>query len=416
MPYYRRVGDIPPKRHRQFRNGAGELYAEELMSSAGFSEESALLYHRRPPTEIVAAELVEMEPQRLHENSPVLPRHFRLHHCKEGGDVVTGRTVILANDDVRISYVVALGASPLFRNATGDELIYIEAGSARLESVFGLLEAREGDYVVVPAHTTHRWVVTGDGPARVLVAEAAGHLNVPARYLSTRGQLKEGAPYSERDVRGPSAPLLAADLEDAEGGTGQPGLGSLSGSAAPGAGSSHRDGVPVLVRTKAGLTCYWYAFHPFDVVGWDGCLYPWALSIHDFEPIVGRVHQPPPVHQTFAGPNFVVCSFVPRPFDFDPEAVPVPYAHANVDSDEMLFYVGGDFMSRAGSGIGQGSVSLHPSGFIHGPQPGSVEKALGQPGTNELAVMIDTFRPLRLGQAALDVEDEAYPWTWARRG
>ena len=264
-------------------------------------------------------------------------------------------------------------------------------------------------------------------------------MNVPSRYLATRGQLKEGAPYSERDVRGPDAPLLAADLDDvggdyslpvvrglirspgAGGGSGVggevagEGEGAGGGSGGGAGGGSGQDGVPVIVRTKSGLTCYWYASHPFDVVGWDGCLYPWVFSIHDFEPIVGRVHQPPPVHQTFAGPNFVVCSFVPRPFDFDPEAVPVPYAHANTDSDEVLFYVGGDFMSRAGSGIGQGSVSLHPSGFIHGPQPGSVEKALGKPGTDELAVMIDTFRPLRVGQAALDVEDEAYPWTWARR-
>jgi homogentisate 1,2-dioxygenase len=172
--------------------------------------------------------------------------------------------------------------------------------------------------------------------------------------------------------------------------------------------------VQVVVRTRTGLTRYTYAHHPFDVVGWDGCLYPWALSIHDFEPIVGRVHQPPPVHQTFAGAGFVVCSFVPRPFDFGPDAVPVPYAHANVDSDEVLFYVGGDFMSRAGSGIGKGSISLHPSGFVHGPQPGSLERALGTPATDELAVMIDTFRPLQLTEAAFEIEDPAYPWTWAR--
>jgi homogentisate 1,2-dioxygenase len=244
---------------------------------------------------------------------------------------------------------------------------------------------RAGDYVVIPTSTTHRWVVSGDEPARLLFAAATGHVTVPDRYLSSRGQLKEGAPYSERDVRGPTEPLLVEE-----------------------------DGVEVLVRTRAGVTRYVYAHHPFDVVGWDGCLYPWALSIHDFEPIVGRVHQPPPVHQTFAGSGFVVCSFVPRPFDFDPDAVPVPYNHANVDSDEVLFYCGGDFMSRAGSGIGQGSVSLHPSGFVHGPQPGSVEKALGAPGTDELAVMIDTYRPLQLAQSALDVEDAAYPWTWSR--
>ena len=356
------------------------------MGLNGFSEESALLYHAHAPTAIRSAEAVEQEPDRLVANHPLLPRHFRLHQCKEGGDPVTGRQLLLANDDVRLSYAVATETSPLTRNAVGDELVYVESGRARLETVFGTLEIAEGDYVVVPTSTTHRFVIDAGEPLRLLVAEARGHVSVPDRYLSSRGQLKEGAPFSERDVRGPDGPLLVEE-EDVE----------------------------VLVRNRAGLTRYVYAHHPFDVVGWDGCLYPWALSIHDFEPIVGRVHQPPPVHQTFAGPNFVVCSFVPRLFDFDPDAIPVPYNHANVDSDEVLFYCGGDFMSRAGSGIGQGSVSLHPSGFIHGPQPGSVEAAIGKPRTEELAVMIDTFRPLELARAALDVEDDAYPWTWARR-
>ncbi len=388
MPYYRRVGDLPKKRHTAHRDSSSHLRAEELMGLNGFSEESALLYHRFLPTAIVSAEAVESEPHRLHANHPLLPRHFRLHECKQGGDAVTGRQLLLANEDVLISYAVAVETSPLTRNAVGDELAYVESGRATLETVFGTIEVGAGDYVVIPTSTTHRFVVdpVGGEPLRVLFVEAVGHVNVPDRYLSSRGQLKEGAPFSERDIRGPDGPFVV-DGEDVE----------------------------VLVRNRAGLTRYVYAHHPFDVVGWDGCLYPWAFSIHDFEPIVGRIHQPPPVHQTFAGPNFVICSFVPRLFDFDPEAIPVPYNHANVDSDEVLFYCGGNFMSRAGSGIGQGSVSLHPSGFVHGPQPGSVEAAMGKPSTEELAVMIDTFRPLQLGQVALDVEDDAYPWTWARR-
>jgi homogentisate 1,2-dioxygenase len=383
MPFYRSLGNVPSKRHVQFRDHGGRLYTEELMSSEGFSEESALLYHEHSPMAITAAEMLEEPGDDLCENAPVLPRHLRLHECATGGDPVTGRQLLLGNDDVRISYVAANGTSPLFRDAVGDELLYIESGRASLESVFGVLEAVEGDYVVVPTHTTHRWVV--DEPVRMLCLETSGHLQLPARYLSTHGQMKEGAPFCERDVRGPEGPLVVDDTD-----------------------------VPVLVRTRAGLTRYVYANHPFDVVGWDGCLYPWAFSIHDFEPIVGSVHQPPPVHQTFAGPGFVVCSFVPRPFDFGPDAVPVPYAHANVDSDEVLFYVGGDFMSRAGSGIGQGSISLHPAGFVHGPQPGSIERALGKAGTDELAVMVDTFRPLRLSGTARRIEDPEYAWTWAR--
>ena len=385
MPYYRRVGDVPAKRHVAHRID-GRLMAEELMGLNGFSEESALLYHRHAPTAIIAAEAVSAEPERLNPNHPLLPRHLRLHECKQGGDPVTGRQLLLANDDVRISYAVGDETSPLVRNAAGDELVYLESGQARLESVFGTLEVSQGDYVVVPTSTTHRWVIEGGPePVRFLIAEASGHISIPDRYLSSRGQLKEGAPFSERDLRGPAGPLVVEEEE-----------------------------VPVLVRNRTGTTRYIYRNHPFDVIGWDGCLYPYAFSIHGFEPIVGRFHQPPPVHQTFSGPNFVVCSFVPRLFDFGEDAIPIPYNHANVDSDEVLFYCGGDFMSRVGSGIAQGSVSLHPSGFVHGPQPGSVEAAIGKPGTEELAVMVDTFRPLEIGQTALDVEDESYAWSWAR--
>jgi homogentisate 1,2-dioxygenase len=385
MPFYRRVGAVPPKRHTQFRRPDGGLYAEELMGEEGFSSDSSLLYHRHLPTAITAAEAVEREPVMLAANHPLKPRHLRTHALKVGGDLVDGRLLLLANDDVRLSYVVADETSPLYRDAVGDEIVYVESGSAVLESVYGALAVGQGDYVVIPSATTHRWVVEpGGDPVRALVLEAAGHVGPPRRYLSERGQFLEHAPYCERDLRAPETPL---ELEGEQ--------------------------VDVLVRHRSGFTRYTYAHHPFDVVGWDGCLYPYAFNIADFEPITGRIHQPPPVHQTFAGPNFVVCSFVPRKFDYHPDAIPAPYNHANVDSDELLFYVGGEFMSRKGAGIELGSISLHPAGFTHGPQPGSVEASIGKEATEEWAVMVDTFRPLQLGPAALDCEDDAYAWSWA---
>jgi homogentisate 1,2-dioxygenase len=384
MPYYRSVGEVPRKRHVQFRQPDGRLYAEELMGEEGFSSDSALLYHRELPTRITDAVAAGSMEGELQAPEVLLPRHLLTHKLPDGGDLVTGRSLLMGNSSVRISYAAATTDSPLYRDSDGDLLVYVESGSGRLDSVFGSLEIGEGDYVVVPTGTTHRWVVT-DGPLRALVVEARGHVTIPSQYLGKHGQVLEQSPYCERDFRAPTEPLLV-DAGETE----------------------------VLVRRRGRLTRYTYASSPFDVVGWDGCLYPYALSIHDFEPVTGRLHQPPPVHQTFAGPGFVVCSFVPRLLDYHPEAVPVPYNHANVDSDEVLFYCGGDFTSRAGSGIGQGSISLHPGGFTHGPQPGSVERALGKSATDELAVMVDTFAPLDLAPAALEVEDPGYPWTWAR--
>jgi len=394
MPYYRAVGEIPRKRHTQFRKPDGGLYAEELMGIEGFAAESALLYHQGLPTAIVDIEPWERPEQRTQPNHPLRPRHFRTHKLDQGGpaDVVTGRRLLLANGDVRISYAVADAASPLYRNAVGDECVYVESGWATVETVFGTLEVGQGDYVVLPQSTTHRWVPNAaeadhsTTPLRALVVEARGHIGAPKRYLTARGQFNEFAPYCERDLRAPQAPHRATG-EDVE----------------------------VLVRHPRGDTRLTYATHPFDVVGWDGCLYPYAFNIADFEPITGRLHQPPPVHQTFAGPNFVICSFVPRKFDYHPQSVPAPYNHANTDSDELLFYVGGDFMSRKGAGIELGSMSLHPSGFTHGPQPGSVEASLGKEDTDELAVMIDTFAPLEIGDSALGCEDASYAWSWSGR-
>jgi homogentisate 1,2-dioxygenase len=394
MPYYRSLGVVPSKRHTQFRRPDGGLYAEELMGQEGFTSDSSLLYHRHVPSAITQVRPWVVPDQTLTANAPLKPRHLKLHELFPGAehkklDPVTGRRLVLGNSDVRISYAVSSQPSPYYRNAIGDECIFVEAGRADVETIFGVLRVGAGDYVIMPRATTHRWVPTGEEPLRTYAIEAGSHIVPPKRYLSRYGQLLEHAPYCERDLRGPSAP--------------QPAEGS---------------DVEVYVRHRGpdGVTgsVHVSPHHPFDVVGWDGCLYPYAFNVADFEPITGRIHQPPPVHQVFEGENFVICNFVPRKVDYHPLAVPVPYYHSNVDSDEVIFYVRGDYEARKGSGIGPGSISLHPGGHSHGPQPGAVEAALGADYFDELAVMIDTFRPLSLGEGGLACDDGAYAWTWAR--
>jgi homogentisate 1,2-dioxygenase len=387
MPYYRAIGEIPRKRHTQFRKPDGSLYAEELMGTEGFSADSALLYHEHLPTAIVDSRAYEPPRYTRAPNLPLKPRHLKTHKLDaSGADPIRGRQALLANNDVRLSYAVADRPSPLYRNAIGDECVYVEAGSARFESVFGAFDIGQGDYLLVPTSTTYRLVPTGADPLRTFVVEASGHIGPVDRYLTRKGQFNEFAPYCERDLRGPGA-TLRVDGTD----------------------------VPVIVQHRQGWTELVYADHPFDVVGWDGCLYPYAVNVADFEPITGRIHQPPPVHQIFAGPQFVICNFVPRKVDYHPEAIPVPYNHANVDSDEVMFYCGGNYEARKGAGIEQGSISVHPAGFTHGPQPGAAERAIGAEAFDELAVMVDTFRPLDLCDAALSCEDTAYPWTWSGR-
>ncbi|HVL85412.1 MAG TPA: cupin domain-containing protein [Pseudonocardia sp.] len=398
MAYYRSVGDVPPKRHTQHRRPDGGLYREELVGEEGFSSDSSLLYHAGLPSAIVDARVWELPDQATEPNAPLLPRHLRLHELFAGEDrlgsssgpvdAVTGRRLVLGNADVRISYVVAGEPSPLYRNAVGDECVYVESGSATVETVFGTLAARPGDYVLLPRATTHRWVPDGEEPLRLYAIEANSHIAPPGRYLSRYGQLLEHAPYCERDLHGPGAPLLV-DGAETEVYLKHRGAGGIAGSV------------------------HVHATHPFDVVGWDGCLYPYTFNVADFEPITGRVHQPPPVHQVFSGGNFVICNFVPRKVDYHPLAVPVPYYHSNVDSDEVMFYCGGDYEARKGSGIAQGSVSLHPAGHSHGPQPGAVERALGAEFFDELAVMVDTFRPLELGEGGRACDDGRYAWSWA---
>ena len=387
MPYYRREGQVPAKRHTLARGQSGYLH-EELIGAEGFAEESSLLYHRHSPSAIVAVEPVPEPGRCFQPDHPVQPRHLRswLLDAEAAADAVTGRHPLLSNDEVEISFVMANTDGPLVRNALGDELWYLQAGRARLETAFGPLDAGVGDYVVIPAGITHRWILNGASTLEALVLNGRGHIGVPDKYLTPRGQMGEGAPFTERDLRVPGPPDQHEDSE-----------------------------VPVLVRTAGGLTRMVHRHHPFDVVGWDGCLYPYALAIRDFEPIVGSLHQPPPVHQTFVGPGVAVCSFVPRPFDFHPDAVKIPYHHSNVDCDEVLFYSDGDFMSRQGSGIRAGSLSYHPAGFVHGPQPGSLEASMDKQRTEETAVMIDTFRPLQVSEAARSISDPDYARSWLGR-
>lgn len=396
MAFYRQAGEVPHKRHTQFRQPDGRLYSEELVGEEGFSSDSSLLYHRGIPSAIADAREWDVPDLSTVPNSPLLPRHLLLHGLFVGDDhlttdAVTGRRLVLGNADVRISYAVSSKPSPLYRNAVGDECIYVEDGAATVETVFGALDVGRGDYVIMPRATTHRWLPTGDEPLRTYVIEANSHITPPLRYLSKFGQLLEHAPYCERDLRAPWEPLLAeggAEIYIKHRGSGP---GGLSG------------------------TIYVVDDHPFDVVGWDGCLYPYVFNVADFEPITGRVHQPPPVHQVFQGNNFVICNFVPRKADYHPLAVPIPYYHDNVDSDEVMFYVDGDYSARKGSGIGRGSISLHPGGHSHGPQPGAVEGSLGTEFLDELAVMVDTFRPLELGEAGRASDDGKYAWSWGKK-
>ncbi|MEP6599514.1 MAG: cupin domain-containing protein [Actinomycetota bacterium] len=394
MAYYRRHGSVPPKRHTQHRAPDGRLYYEELMGEEGFVSDSSLLYHREIPSAIRDARPWELPDQATRPNHPLLPRHLQLHGLFDDGtpdktDAVTGRRLVLGNDDVRISYAVSSLPSPLYRNAIGDECIYVESGAATVETVFGQLRVGPGDYVILPRATTHRWLPESDQPLRTYCIEANSHITPARRYLSKFGQLLEHAPYCERDLRPPSEP----DVID-------------------------EDDIEVFVKHRGrgphGITgsIHTVPRHPFDVVGWDGCLYPYAFNVSDFEPITGRVHQPPPAHQVFEGANFVICNFVPRKVDYHPLSIPVPYYHSNVDSDEVMFYCGGDYEARKGSGIGRGSISLHPGGHSHGPQPGAYERSIGIHFFDELAVMVDTFRPLELGEGGQASDDGAYAWSW----
>jgi homogentisate 1,2-dioxygenase len=382
LPIYHQLGRVPQKRHVAFRKEGGGIHYEELVGNQGFTGPSSLLYHLRLPTAVKSVQPVGAlewvaEPERV-----VRHRHFRTAGLSTGPSAVRDRVPLLYNADVALSLVRPRKEDAVFyRNAQGDEVMFVVEGEGMLESSFGELLYRAGDYVVIPRGILHRWRL-GKGPHRFLVIESQGYVRTPKRYRNEHGQLTEMAPFSERDIRRPER-LLPRDE------TGE---------------------FTVLVKSGNRLVEMVMPHHPFDVVGWDGYYYPWAFSIHDFEPRVGRVHLPPPVHQTFEGDGFVICSFCPRPFDFEKDAVSAPYSHQNVMSDEVLFYANAEFMSR--KGIELGSITLHPDGLPHGPQPGKTEESIGAAGTKELAVMLDTFRPLLVSREALELEDASYQRSW----
>ncbi|HEV3402971.1 MAG TPA: homogentisate 1,2-dioxygenase [Gaiellaceae bacterium] len=381
MPFYQRLGAVPRKRHIQAREN-GTLLTEEVLGLEGFTGNESILYHLHSPCRV--QELGAFEPIEREEWIPDAHahRHFTTLGIAPGGDAVTGRRLLMWNDDVEISLCRPdQGMDSFFRNGAGDEVIFVHEGSGTVETIFGDLPYTDGDYVVIPRGTTYRFVP--EGAQRYLVFETPGLIEIPRRYRNAHGQIVEGAPYYHRDIHPPTRL------------------------------NTHRDRAEhtVRVRVRGGYQTYVLDYHPFDVVGWDGFLFPWTFSIHDFEPITGRIHQPPPAHQTFQGRNFVICSFCPRKLDFDPLAVPIPYHHSNLQSEEMIYYVSGNFGSR--KGIEVGSVTLHPSGIPHGPQPGLAEQSIGVTETHELAVMCDTFAPLRLSRLAQELDDGKYWRTWS---
>ncbi len=384
MPFYQKLGQIPPKRHTQFRQPDGSLYHEELVSSYGFSGVYSNLYHRVQPTKI--SKVLEAEPCPLHIEYDY---HLKQTHLKTSGlqhtgnDFLQARLPLLANHDCVLSvlYTDKLEMPYYYKNGEADEVMYIHDGEGTLLSQFGKLEVRQGDYVVIPRTTIYRFESNSKN-LRILIVESFSPIETVKRYRNEAGQLLEHSPYCERDIRTPSEIVL----ED------QPGK------------------YLVKVKKQGHYHQFQYEFSPFDVVGWDGYLFPYCLSIHDFEPITGRIHQPPPVHQTFQAKGFVICSFVPRLFDYHPLSIPAPYNHSNIDSDEVLYYAEGNFMSR--KGIERGAFTLHPGGLPHGPHPGTVEASIGAKETHELAVMVDTFKPLYLTREALAFVDEKYPYSW----
>jgi homogentisate 1,2-dioxygenase len=387
MTYYYKLGDIPHKRHTQFRQPDGSLYHEEVMGVHGFSGIQSILYHKRPPTAVRQIEAERPVDIPYQEPGPLRHRHFRSTSLAAGGDAVAGRVPLMGNNDV-VMYV-ARPNEPMsywYKFAHGDEVIFIHNGTGLLQSQYGHIHYRPGDYLVIPTGVIWRIMPDEDVEQRMLVVEAYGHVTPPRRYLNDFGQFLEHSPYCERDIRPPQELVTHDELGEFE----------------------------VRVKARDYITRFVYDHHPLDVVGWDGHLWPFAFNIEDFEPITGRIHQPPPVHQTFQGPGFVLCSFVPRLFDYHPLSIPAPYNHSNVDSDEVLYYVEGDFMSR--KGIERASFTVHPNGIPHGPHPGTYEGSIGKERTEELAVMVDTFRPLRITSHALEIEDEGYAYSWLPEG
>ncbi len=385
--HYHTLGQVPLKRHTQFRQPDGSLYHEELFSTEGFSDLYSLLYHCNAPTQIMqVGEPFSIAPRTVHDKQ-------LKHRCLKGfsiqpeDDYLKSRKPVLVNNDCKVILAAPRKSMSdyFFKNADADEVIFIHEGTGTLRTMYGKLRFEYGDYLVVPRGTTYQLEFDGT-ENRLLIVESSGPITTPKRYRNAFGQLLEHSPFCERDFRKPT------ELET----------------------HNERGDFLFFIKKQDNIYPYHYLNHPFDVIGWDGFVYPFAFSIHNFEPITGRVHMPPPIHQTFDGHNFVICSFVPRLYDYHPMAIPAPYNHSNIDSDEVLYYVDGDFMSR--KHVERGMITLHPGGIPHGPHPGTVEKSIGAKETRELAVMVDTFRPLLMTEYAAGIEEPDYYKSWLGTG
>jgi homogentisate 1,2-dioxygenase len=387
MPPYKQLGSIPRKRHIAHRvepgfRGEG-IYYEEVITTAGFGRGYSIAYHLRPPTRVRKVEPAGSVDLTTAEQPVLRHHHLRSGPMKASGDPISGRVPLLLNADVILSRCRPVTPqTELFRNATADEILFVHRGQGTLTTLFGVLPFKPYDYIVVPHCTTYRLDFEAGSFPDLLVIEASNNVMIPPRYLNPDGQLRLGSPYSERDLHGPSETQVIDREQD----------------------------TTVLIKDGTRLTRYTLAHHPFDVVGWDGMVYPFTFNADDFEPITGTVHQPPPIHQTFEATGFVVCTFAPRLLDTHPEAIKVPYAHSNVQADEVLYYVRGKFGSRRG--VDEGSLTLHPRGIPHGPHPGTITASRSVTRTDELAVMVDTVRPLELTTAGVAMDDPAYPFSW----
>jgi homogentisate 1,2-dioxygenase len=387
MPPYLKLGSVPPKRHTAHKREGGYrnegIYYEEVVTARGFDGAYGICYHLRPPTRVRQVEPAGSMPLESAVGQALRHHHFTSGKLPRQGDPVTGRVPLLTNADVTLYRCrPATPQVELYRNAAAEEVLFVHKGQGTVQTMFGVLPFKPFDYIVIPHCTTYQLEFAPGTPPDLLIVEATGNVSIPRRYLNPEGQLKLGAPYSERDLHGPGAPLVIDREQD----------------------------VAVVIKDGARLTRYVLASHPFDVVGWDGMVYPFTFNADDFEPITGTVHQPPPIHQTFEAQGFVLCTFAPRMLDTHPDAIKVPYAHSNVQADEVLYYVRGKFGSR--KGVEESSITLHPRGIPHGPHPGTIMASKQATRTDELAVMVDTVRPLGITKEALKLDDESYPYSW----
>ena len=384
MPIYQQLGKIPDKRHIVFRDSEGKLYNEELVGTQGFSSLSSLVYHIYPPTRVIKTEKPYSVAPKIAIENNMRMLSFSGFDIPQEADYIESRKVLFVNNDLHIG-LAAPTSTPdyFFKNADADELIFVHKGSGTLTTMFGDIDFEAHDYLVIPRGTIYK-IEFDTEDNRFLFIESFSPVVTPRRYRNEFGQLLEHSPFCERDIKRP-VELKTYDVEGE---------------------------FPIMIKKRGEIFPYTYANHPFDVVGWDGYHYPYAFNIHNFEPLTGRIHMPPPIHQNFEGNNFVVCSFVPRLYDYHPQAIPAPYHHSNIDSDEILYYVEGNFMSR--NNIKPGQLTLHPAGIPHGPHPGAIERSIGQKETQELAVMIDPFKPVMITQAAVEYEVDEYYLSWIK--